>query len=65
MSLAHKAAINELRERVDRQEKLVDAQAHMIDELYQRIEKIEQRSKPGPKPLSNLNHREAGPYRTS
>jgi hypothetical protein len=43
MSLAHKAAINELRERVEKQGK-------ELEELAARIEKIEQRSKPGPKP---------------
>jgi hypothetical protein len=39
MSLAHKAAINELRERVEKQGK-------ELEELAARIEKIEQRSKP-------------------
>ena len=48
LSIALKAAINELRERTEQQAKFIDGQARMIEELYQRIEKLEQR-KPKPK----------------
>lgn len=43
MSIAQKAAINELREKLETQQRL-------IEELVKRIEKLEERKKPGPKP---------------